>query len=210
MKRTRATKNVSRRRRRVYRRRVFRRNPNLRTQVYSFNRSCALLSQAQTVAVSGFWSSGLQFTLANLPNVSEFQNLFDHYYISYVKLYFQLNIDPAAGAASTAAYPVMYYARDYDDVAAPTNLDDMYQHGNLKRAVLHPNRLVTIGIRPATNELVFNGVTSSYSPKWRQWVDMANTGVPFYGLKFALENWNLPGSALFIRAKYWIKCKGTR
>lgn len=190
--------------------RMIRRNPNLKRQVYSFNRSLGYLSQAQTIAVAGIWTTGWNFSLSQVPNASEFAALFDHYRLTYVKLYIQLQVDPSAGASATASFPVLYYARDYDDSGAPTNLDDLYQHGNLKRKVLAPNKLVTIGLKPATNELVYNGAVSSYAPKWRQWIDMANTNVPYYGLKIGVENWQLPSAGILVRAKYWFQCKNTR
>lgn len=183
----------------------------VRRQVYSFNRSCGLISQAQSIAVGGIWTSALGFTLNSIPNVTEFQNLFDHYRLTYVKLYFQLQLTPEAAAASTAAYPVLYYARDYDDSLGPLSLDQLWEHGNMKRRVLQPNKLVTVGLRPATNSVVYRtALTNSYSPKWREWIDMANVDVPYYGLKFGVENWTTPGMGILVRAKYWFQCKNVR
>lgn len=184
---------------------------NLRNQVHFFKRSCGLLSQAQSIAIGGVYTTAFSFKLADLPGVGDFENLFDFYRISFVKLHFQLSTTPDAGAAATASYPVMYYTRDYDDAAVPLSINDIYQRGNMKRVVLHPNKLVTVTLKPAVNDLVYKtALASSYTPKWREWIDMSNTDVPHFGLKIGLENWTHPSAGLFVRAEYWFQCKGTQ
>lgn len=206
-----ATTQIRRRRFRRRRRMPMTRNVNLRRDVHYFTRSLAYQNIAQSAAVGNNYLAGWNFSLSNIPSTTEFTALFDFYKITYIKLYLQLQLDPGAGAAATAAYPNMYYCRDYDDAGAPLNFDQLFEHGKLQRAVLQPNKLIVIKIRPATLGLVYNGVLgNSYTPKWGEWIDMANTGVPYYGLKLGIENWSLPGSGIFVRAKYYFQTKGTR
>lgn len=154
---------------------------------------------------------GASFALSSLPGVSDFTNLFDMYKITHVQLRFHLQVDPGAQASASAIYPKLWYATDYDDDNAPASLNALREHARCKVRVLNPNRPVVVNIKPAVASLVYRGATtSSYSPKWRQWVDMAQTDVPHYGLKWAVDNLTNTNYTLQIEGKMWFACKDVR
>lgn len=154
---------------------------------------------------------GASFSLSALPNVSEFANLFDQYKITHVQLRFHLDTDPGAQAAASAQYPKLYYATDYDDANAPASLDDLRQHARMQCRVLTPNRPIKVNIKPAVTTLVYRGpTTSSYVPKWRQFIDMAQTDVPHYGLKWGIDNLTNTNYKVRVEGRMWFTCKDVR
>lgn len=155
--------------------------------------------------------SAASFSLSQIPNVGEFTALFDMYKITFVQLRFHLNIDPSAQPAATSVYPKLYYATDYDDSTAPSSLDDLRQHARMKVRVLTPNRPVIVNIRPAIASTVYQtAVSSTYSPKWRQWVDCQNSSTPHYGLKWGIDNLTNTAYNVQIEGRMWFSCKDVR
>lgn len=187
---------------------------NLKRQVHYFSRRVNLGSIV-SVGLNTPTLTSLSFKLSNVPNVSEFGNLFDQYKLTYVKLMFKLNQDPSAQTAVNAFYPTMYHCVDHDDISAPTSLDDMRQHGRTRMSVLKPNRYTVIKVKPSVLYEVSRDAsagTTTVAPKWRQWIDMAHTDTVHYGLKYALDNtFNLnPNYSLEVQAQYWFSCRDTR
>lgn len=179
--------------------------------VHSFNRTWAFTTINQSSAVSGVATRCYTFNLGLLPSVTDFTTLFDRYRITYIKLYCYLKVTPDANTTpATASYPRIYWANDFDDSTDPANLDELFQYTKLKSAMLSPHRPVVIKLRPAVLYQVFNNLTNAQTPKWRQWVDMATTGVPHYGVKLGIENWFSPTTDVIIRGRMWFQCKDVR
>lgn len=154
---------------------------------------------------------GASFNLNNIPNVGEFTALFDQYMITHVQLRFHLQVDPSAQASASAVYPKIYTATDFDDDGAPATLNAIREHARCKVRVLNPNRPVVVNIKPAINTLVYRGITtSSYSPQWRKWIDCAQTDVPHFGLKWAVDNFTNTNYTLQVEGKMWFACKDVR
>lgn len=161
-------------------------------------------------AIFAPWSQGFTYALSQVPNVSEFANMFDRYKITYVKHYFTLMIDPSAQSASTASVPQIYYVRDYDDSTAITPTQ-MREHGKMRRLALSVGKTVGIGIRPAVlNEIYRSAISTTYEPKWNVWIDMATTDVPYYGLKVNVEDLTNTNYVLKHEVKFWFACKDIR
>lgn len=185
-------------------------NMNLKQQIYSFKR------RFQQAVISGNaaynpYLTGVSWSLNQLPSVSEFTSLFDRYKITYIKLYVHLKVDPSAQSATAATYPKLYYIKDFDDASTPASLDALREYANCQVKVLNPNRPVVIRIRPSQLNLVYRtGISSSYTPKWNQWVDMGTTDIPFYGLKMGIDNLTNTNYTVDIEAKMWFKCKAIR
>lgn len=183
---------------------------NLKTDDYAFKRSFIGTTVTGNVAYNPF-TAGIQFTLNQLPSWGEFANLFDRYMITYVKMYVHLKIDPSAQTAANASFPKLYWIKDFDDANAPASINEMREHSKCQYRVLNPNRPVVIGIKPSVLSLAYrSAVTSTYVPKWRQWIDMATTDVPHYGIKVAIDNLQNTNYQVDFEYKVWIKCKDTR
>lgn len=216
---TSGTRGRAGKRRRTYARRGSRKafkktiyNKNLRNSIYFFRRNTSFAT-INGDNLNNPISNSYIFRLNDLPNFSEFQNLFDQYRISYVQLKFYLRLDPGAFAATSAVYPRIYWAPDYDDSATLT-MAEMRQHFRMKEAALHPNRPIVMGIRPATLGLTYvSGVPGSlysYAPKWKQWLDMGSPDIPHYCMKFNIQNMTDTNYRVDVEARYWIQCRGTR
>lgn len=136
------------------------------------------------------------FSLDKLPSYTEFDTLYDRYKITTVIVKFQLISNPDAnyfpGNNTTANadnwYPKLWYYPDYDDNTAPTSLDEVKQNARAKHFVLKPNREFTVKVKPAVNIQTYRTeTTTGYSPKWNQWIDIAQVNVPHYGLKYWID-----------------------
>lgn len=151
------------------------------------------------------------YQLSDLPGVTDFANLFDQYMITKVELRFFLQIDPSAQAAASAFYPKLVWAIDRDTATAPASLNEIYEYGNSKSAVLLPTRPVKIVFKPSVLGLSYqSAVASTYTPKYNQWVDMSNTSTPHYGLRWAIDNFTNTNYSLIVHSKYTFACKNTR
>lgn len=132
------------------------------------------------------------FTIANLPNLTEFTGLFDQYRIRTVIMKFRL-VNPPEGAAVTAPsqfYPDIYVTVDHDDNVTPTSVDSVLQYGKCKRGVLRPNQWFTYKCHPTPAlQLYRTATTTAYAPaKSTMWLDLAQTDCPFYGIKGIISN----------------------
>jgi len=150
------------------------------------------------------------FQIADVPDFSDFANLYDAYVIDQVDITYILeNNDPGR-------YPVLLWAPDYDDGALPTNPNQVTCHQNVKYHAFSENaRSVTISVKPrALNAAYKPGVTSGYT--WAQAgviCDMANTDIQHYGIKTWMSHYNTsdtPGARFRTLLKYHIRCIGQR
>lgn len=162
-------------------------------------------------AVYAPYLSASSYQLSDLSNSSDFANLFDQYMLTKVELRFFLQIDPSAQAAATAFYPKLIWAIDRDSANIPANLNELYEYGNCKTAVLTPTRPVTITFKPSVLGLTYqSAVASQYSPKYNQWLDCSLMTTPHYGLRWAIDNFTNTNYSLIVHARYTFACKNTR
>lgn len=150
-------------------------------------------SQLITVAAG---STGVAFTKTftfdELAGYTEFTSLFDQYKIVKVECMYKLHTNPTITlatdnavltAAQNLTYPTIYLINDYDDSSAET-LAQLKQRERLRRFVLSPNRIIKWTVRPTILAQLYRTVaTTGYAPKRYQWIDVANTDVPHYGVK---------------------------
>lgn len=128
----------------------------------------------------------LSFSLNQLPNVTEFTQLFDQYRINKVVLKFlpvinQINVD---ANSNNMIVPFFYTVIDYDDGSAPTSGADLQQYASCK--VVSANKPFTRVVIPRTSTPVYrSGVSAAYlSNNARQWIDCNYVDVPHYGVKY--------------------------
>lgn len=180
-------------------------------EMHKFNRHWQFTTISQSSAVGGVALRCYTFNLGLLPTVADFTTLFDRYMITYIKLWCYLKVTPDANTTpSAASYPRLYWATDFDDSSDPASLDELFQYQKVRSRMLSPSKPVIIKFRPACLTQIFNNLTSSQSPKWRQWIDMAQTGVPHYGIKLGVENWFSANTDIIIRGKMYFRCKDVR
>lgn len=192
---------------------------SLSTNIHCFKR----WTPSVTTTCSGSTSeSALVFTFGDMINYSDFTSLYDRYRIDYVVVRAQLRNNPSAisvlgtsGGNATGAnyYPKLWYCPDYDDGEQET-LDALKQRSKTKCAVLQPNKVIKFVVKPAIlNQTYRTSVTTGYAPKWGQWIDMAQTNVPHYGLKYVIDALGLdPANDFTVQFEfmYHITCKDVR
>lgn len=155
---------------------------------------------------------GFQFN--QIPAFDELAYLFDRYKITGVKYRWVLKQDPAAQSV-TQAYRgqsvQIKWVKDYDDSSTYSD-DALKQYPNFRDIWLTSDRQCSrwYFFKPAVLNISYEGTANNaFSPKWNQWIDMASTTVPHYGIK-----WNYSG--LYAGAKlvfeYYIycQCRGMR
>lgn len=155
------------------------------------------------------------FSLADLPNYTEFTHLFDRYRITGVKYRWVLHVEPTGNAITTQTYrgtsTRVGWVHDYDDDTPTTNLA-LHQYPNFKDVHLSADKMVSkwYFIRPATTTQVYgNTVDTAYAPNWRDMIDCNSPGTKFYGLKFNIDNM-YAGQRVELEMFYYIKLTGMR
>lgn len=177
----------------------------VRQKVYNFTRSCTLtdLSGSDVSDVFG----GLSFNLGQLPNYTEFTNLFDQFRICGIRLeiipkYTSVDLNPLA---TTVAMPNIHTVIDYNDIATPGNLEVLLQYPNYKRT--RGNAVHKRYFKPAVLASNYEGaVTSAYTSKWGQWLDSIDYPTVHYGLRYGIDQ-SFTGARYRVYAKFYIQCK---
>lgn len=208
-----------------YRRRRYRRN--YRT-LQSFNThryitKCRLDSIVLPAASSGYTAFSYTFRLNMLPNAGELANMYDRYRLDYIKLYFVnrfnltiYNESSILGVGGIVGIMVV----DYDDATAPAaseaGMNTIREFARAKSFTYDKSRVFKIGFKPAVlTEIQRNLSTTSTSPKFGLFVDMANTDIEHYGLKgvvqIPLRSGTLPNDMFIdVYATFIYTCKDTR
>lgn len=175
-------------------------------KVHTFTRT---VGYQDITKVAGDVGYGIVFRLNDVPNVSEFVSLFDQYTINWVE-YEWINRSALTGIQA----PVIYAAPDYDDDGAPT-LIEMLQKQNVITFTFSADRTqVKMRIRPnALRQVYRSALTTGYerSPVGT-WMDCATPDVPFYGLKYFIQNYNTastPNTQLGVVVRYSLSFKET-
>nr|AJD07569.1 capsid protein [Sewage-associated circular DNA molecule] len=155
--------------------------------------------------------AGNSFSFSQLPNATEFGVLFDQYKITSIKLRFYLTVDPAAQTAATAVFPRMWWAQDNDDDSAPASINDLRERSDVTTEILHPDKPVEVFLKPSVLSAVYrSAVSSSYIPKWGQFIDMSAQNVPHYGLKYGIDNLTNTNYTVRVEGTMWFQCRGLR
>lgn len=173
-----------RRRRRYTRRRTMRRPLTQRAlKVHHFKRTFALdyITSAAGSDVLGAYS----FTLSQLPNYTEFTNLYDQYRINKILIKFVPNVNSAdvAAAATIAQFNTVL---DFNDATPLGSLNACFEYGNWRMS--RGTQIHTRIFRPSTLDATStSGAITATNPTWRQWISTANSDVPHFGLKYCAE-----------------------
>lgn len=169
------------------------------TTSYHFKRICDVANiQAEVAGAQNFGS--YVFQLNQLPNFTEFTNLFDQYRINKVvlKLIPQFNQStynvghPASTIPSglpAGRNPRFYIVNDYDDDTNPASIDTLRQYAKVKVYPVMNNKIIKHIITPATQMQAYETLaTTGYVPKFKQWINCNDNNVPHYAIKWGIEN----------------------
>lgn len=155
-------------------------------------------------------TSATVFQLANVNGYSEFISLFDNYRITRVQYRWVCTRDPtqATAAGNKGIYPRINWTHDFND-QIPISKDLIYQRANMKEVYFTSDRQKSrwYTLKPSILAVMYESSTSSsYSPKWLQWIDTSDTA-PHYGIKYAWDNL-FAGVNVNLEAKIFLECKG--
>lgn len=163
------------------------------------------------LAINNSQQITLNFTLADLPNASDFTNLFDFYRICGVKLQFipQANSNDT-GASDPLSIPIFHYIADYDDSIGFANENQALEKEGIKTRRLDKPFNYYIVPR-VSNEIYNNGVTTAYAlNKKKQWIDGNSSGVAHFGLKAWVTTAAVYTLRFKIYATYYLQFKGAQ
>lgn len=161
------------------------------------------------------WEFGMSssFQLNSVIDYTDITQLFDRYKITGIalKLHYLASGGLATGAVSL---PTVHYAYDFDDADIPGTLQTVITKAYCKTRVLNANRPTKIYLKPRLSKEIFNSpVSTGYSSEKPCWLDCNSAGVPHYGVKFWITEWNGGvdnNNALRIQPIYYLALKDTQ
>jgi len=160
-------------------------------------------------------AEGRDFRLNQLPNYSEFTELFDQYRICGVKITLKPGNDNS-GLRQSSQLPVNTFSFwsviDRNDITAPTSVNEMLEYQNVKRH----NLIRGMKHYFCPNILTDTGATiyATNTPKYKQWIDTTLDDVPHLGLKLWSDAMgDLAAGQTFSMEAYvtlYIQCKNVK
>ncbi len=155
---------------------------------------------------------GRVFKLSNLPNTTEFTNLFDQFRIVRVEVEYVFSTHILA---SQAKYPRITFAVDYSDASNPASENDILQYENAETfqfgQVKHMFKRV---FQPRAALASYQGAFTGYGlANPNQWFDTNNSSIEYYGTKEWITNYNTTaatGATINVYHRYHLEFKNAR
>jgi len=150
------------------------------TKVYQLTQG---FGESTFIQTSAFTVSSAMFQFSNLPQASSFGQLFDQYRIDAVELTFRPRYTVGLSGLVT---PLLYTVIDYDDVATPTATVAFFQQ--YENCVTSQYETVVRCWKPhvAMAALDNTGYSSNANVP-APWLDMANSSVEHFGIKWGCD-----------------------
>lgn len=196
-------------RNRTYRRKFTRRTMryNKRGQkVYLFKRFLGLgVTPVSNVAPTLYT---IDFRLNQLPNYTEFTDLYDQYKINAVKLSFLPSQTQSISLSSTnnSTQGRFFSAIDYNDANSPVSIDELRQYQSCKwTSMYRPHKRF---FRPKIQDR-----GASYTPG-KPWINCTSPDQQYLALKVGIEptNATAPSTSLYynVEAKFYMSFKNVK
>lgn len=155
------------------------------------------------------------FKLSDLPNYTEFTNLFDRYRILGVKVLFiphWSNVDANPVSTMPLVNPDFYTVTDYTEDGVPTSLNELYEDTSFR--VTRGGKIHKRYLKPAVLSQEFEStIATAYSPKWKQWITTDDPATPHYCLKWGADQLAVGTTQNFyirVMMTYYIQCKDVK
>lgn len=133
------------------------------------------------------YANGLVFRLNQIPNYTEYLNMFDQYRLNMVKIKWRFNGDAQSiqtlAAGSTVTIPQLHWVNDYTDVSSLT-IANLREYQNYKMRPLQSNSPVTMLIRPKLLQPVGGG-TNRVPVK--RWLPVTASNEDHFGIKTIVD-----------------------
>lgn len=153
-----------------------------------------------TFPIVNYGSFGAAFRLSDLPDYTEYTNMFEQYRVNKVTLKItpmatEVSAGGAVSSTATQSAVIFHYCLDYDDAARPTasaaGVDALRQRSGYRmRNVYAGNgKPIIISFSPKLLEEAYqSGVGTAYQPKKSSWIDEGYPNVLHYGVKCITES----------------------
>lgn len=164
------------------------------SKVHHFKRTFTLTPLASSTATS---YGAYNFQFQELPNYTEFQNLYDCYRINKIVMKFVPNHN-SSEFGSTKAMCEFNSVLDFNDVTVPTALTQLYEYQNWR--MTRGNRIHTRMWTPSVLTVISTTSATNYigdAPKYKQWLNTSQADIEHYGLKYAFGATNAAGDVYF-------------
>lgn len=160
------------------------------------------------------------FAISDLPNSTEFTNLYDHYKLGMVEMIFELVTSSfTASPVESNALPTILITPDYDNATAPGSISVIQQYGQCERFTFSASK-PTFSRRivprfPTAVVATTGGVIVGAGVATPGFLDCSYSSVPHYGLKFWISNYNVntvgdTGIVINVSFRYHIDMRNTR
>jgi hypothetical protein len=158
-----------------------------------------------TVPISGGYPMALSFQLSDVPNASDFTNLFDFYTID--------RVDVAIMIGSQALQ--ITSCVDYNDAALPASRAELIERSEAEVMTLAVGNYQAYRrtVIPRVSAEIYQGLTTGYGlGKVGQLIDTQTGAVPFYGLKLWIDPATAGGTTAnaFLSLRYHLRCVGAK
>ena len=203
-----------------------RKNPRYNRRQWKPKMSMALRPDYSTIAYTGDqvisstnlleYTNSITFQFAQITNYTYYAQLWDQYRINYVKVEFIPTMatvvnrpyDDTTTPNINTVTPLLFAVIDRDDSNTQNSLEIKARQGHrFCKATQH----MKWSFSPSTLTPVYAGSVSSFGYKVnlnKQWLDMGNTGVVHFGLKYALETQSPNGTYSYrIRKTFYISLR---
>lgn len=162
-----------------------------------------LTAASNTSTYAAFGSAS--FAITDVPNYSDFTNLFDQFRIVKIKLDFFPRLTGNTSNALPAMYSIFHIAVDHTDVSTPTSVNDLFQYDNHKTVQAY--KPFSLTFTPAASAAYYGTTTAlGYGPKAGSWIDSkAGASTAHYGIKWGWECNN--ATATYIECRAWYFCE---
>lgn len=159
-----------------------------------------------------------QFTLGDLTQASNLGALYDQYRLNRITLRIieRQNVESMVEGRlnNNVGLPYAYWLIDRDDATAPTSMEVTREYAKSRFFAFTPeHRVLRISFKPNTLTQKYDtGISTGYSIKYNEWMDMAQTDTKYYGVKLAIWQPDAgAGNYLFdVEATYYFQCRDLR
>lgn len=128
---------------------------------------------------------GVSFTLADLPDYTDFTALYDQYKITGIKVQW-LPRGNSSDVLAQGNISRFFSVIDRDDDATPTSIDQLTQYESCK--MTPSTRVHSRYFRPSIRTEIPTSIGGTgYSVSGPKWIDVTNTNIKHYGIKLAAQ-----------------------
>lgn len=185
--------------------------------VYRFQRASFTPQWAPTTNAEGYYFNSvvangiLNINGFTMPNISDFSNLFDQYKI----LSYSLELIPRwsgldISGDNAPGLPTIYWIYDMDDSTAPSTISELMERPKVRKRVMKGPTMLYVKY-PCVAGMVYRSTTTTgYSAKRSPWIDMNDSNVPHYGIKYAIVGTGTTTYTFDVKVTWNFMCKNVR